>query len=302
MHVSRFVLVLIALASWPAAAQQRADLDFQYEIAAPAYPSGEGPRLAIDAGHHNFHTADGRYAPFAKLAAADGFQVTALDKTLDADALADVDILVIANALNAANDGRWVLPTPSAFTEDEVKAVRDWVDQGGSLLLIADHMPFPGAAAELAAAFGFLFTNGYAANFADRSMNFTFLPGSGLDLSALDTEGLPEINRVVTFTGQAFSAPSVAHSLLTLDGKYAAFMPTAAGRFDRSTPVVDVSGYSQGAVVDFGEGRIAVFGEAGAFTAQVAGNGQRMGMNAPGAEGNAPFVLAVLRWLAGDKS
>jgi hypothetical protein len=94
----------------------------------------------------------------------------------------------------------------------------------------------------------------------------------------------------------------VAHSLLTLDGKYAAFLPTAAGRFDSNTPIVDVSGQSQGAVVDFGQGRLAVFGEAGAFTAQIGRNGNRMGMNAPGAEGNAPFVLAVLRWLAGGTS
>jgi hypothetical protein len=302
MPFSRFVLVLILLGASQAVAQQRADTDFQYAIAEPAYPAGEGPTVAIDAGHHNFHTAEGRYAPFAELASADGFQVSSIATPLDAKALEGIDILVVANALNAVNDGRWVLPTPSAFSQAEIGAVRDWVDQGGSLLLIADHMPFAGAAAELAAAFGFLFTNGYAASFSDRSMTFDFSRDSGLDLEAIDVRGLPEIDRVVTFTGQAFTIPSVAHSLLTLDGKYAAFLPTAAGRFDRNTPIVDVSGQSQGAVVDFGQGRLAVFGEAGAFTAQIGRNGNRMGMNAPGAEGNAPFVLAVLRWLAGGTS
>lgn len=302
MSLFRVFLALIVLGAAPAVAQQRADMIFSYTVAEAAFPTGKGPVVAIDAGHHNFHTAEERYAPFAKLAAADGFQVTSLATTLDAKALEGVDILVIANALNAANDGQWVLPTPSAFTQDEIAAIVDWVDQGGSLLLIADHMPFAGAAAELAASLGFLFTNGYAANFRDREMKFTFSPGRGLDLEGLGDQGLPEIERVVTFTGQAFTIPSVAHSLLTLKGRYAAFLPTVAGKFDRTTPVVDVSGYSQGAIVDFGKGRVAVFGEAGAFTAQVTASGRLMGMNAPGAEDNAPFALAVLRWLAGGKN
>ena len=44
-----------------------------------------------------------------------------------------------------------------------MKAVRDWVKGGGSLLLIADHMPFPGAAGTLASAFGVRFrASGYS--------------------------------------------------------------------------------------------------------------------------------------------
>lgn len=37
-----------------------------------------------------------------------------------------------------------------------------WVSGGGSLLLIDDHMPFPGAAETLAAAFGILLADGFA--------------------------------------------------------------------------------------------------------------------------------------------
>ena len=44
---------------------------------------------------------------------------------------------------------------------DEIKAVKKWVNDGGSLFLIADHMPCAGAAKDLAAEFGFEFTNGF---------------------------------------------------------------------------------------------------------------------------------------------
>jgi hypothetical protein len=47
-----------------------------------------------------------------------------------------------------------------------------------------------------------------------------------------------------------------------------------------------------------GKGRLAVFGEAGMFSAQLAGPRQRMGMNAPGAEQNHQLLLNVMHWLS----
>ena len=78
------------------------------------------------------------------------------------DSLAEAQVLVIANSLAEANVKKWKLPTPSAFGDDEVAAIVEWVEGGGSLLLIADHMPFPGATADLAEAFGIFFSNGFA--------------------------------------------------------------------------------------------------------------------------------------------
>jgi len=50
----------------------------------------------------------------------------------------------------------------------------------------------------------------------------------------------------------------------------------------------------------FGKGRLAVFGEAAMFTAQVSGNSKRkMGMNHPAAKQNAQFFLNVIHWLDG---
>ena len=135
----------------PAAAQQLGDTTLAPVVESPAFPMGDGPRVALDEAHFNFHTLDGRYAPFARLLRADGFVVEPMRGPFSEESLSDVDLLVIANALHPRNEQDWSLPNPSAFTPDEVAAVREWVEGGGALLLIADHMPFPGAAASIAA-------------------------------------------------------------------------------------------------------------------------------------------------------
>ena len=105
----------------------------------------------LDEAHFNFHTVDGRYARFSKMLRRDGFVVEPLRSRFTQVTLASAKILVVANATAERNkDGDWTLPTPSPFGRDEIEVVRRWVSNGGSLFLIADHMPFGGAAADLA--------------------------------------------------------------------------------------------------------------------------------------------------------
>ena len=145
-----FSCIVLLAATSIALAQQVPDLAYKPPLPRPAYESGNGPRVAIDEAHHNFHTANGRYKPFADLLRRDGYRVDGLGKPLLSDSLEGADVLVIANALNERNVEDWSLPTPSGLMADEIAAVRAWVEKGGSLFLIADHMPFPGAASDLA--------------------------------------------------------------------------------------------------------------------------------------------------------
>ena len=150
-------LIIFAVAALVAAnvyAQPVPDTEFKPPIEKPAYSQGAGPVVMIDEAHHNWHTATGRYLPFADLLRRDGYVVQASKSPFSIDALKQGNILVIANALNKRNDNYWVPPYPSAFTDEEIKAVHDWVQGGGSLLLIADHLPWPAAADKLASAFG----------------------------------------------------------------------------------------------------------------------------------------------------
>src|SRR5262249_186862 len=66
--------VLLLVAAPRALGQQMADPDFDTKVDRPAYPK-EHPVVAIDEAHANFHTAEGRYKPFADLLAADGYRV-----------------------------------------------------------------------------------------------------------------------------------------------------------------------------------------------------------------------------------
>ncbi len=282
-------------------AQQVADSAFMPEIASPAYPEGEGSVVLVDEAHHNFHTAGGRYLAFARLLRCDGYVVRPSDRRFTPEMLSQADILVISNALAERNVDDWSLPTPSAFDDDEIQAVTEWVREGGSLFLIADHMPIPGAAEKLAGAFGLLFNNGFAVDSTLESGNFIYRrsDGSLIDHAIVNGRGPNErVDSVATFMGQAFRAVSPVEPLLVLPRNAVLLMPVVAWEFSDQTPRLSAAAMLQGAVLRFGEGRIAAFGEAAMFTAQMAGT-EGFGMNLPEAAHNPRFLLNVMHWLSG---
>ena len=285
-------------------AQQVADSAFAPVLGPPAYPAGRGPRVALDEAHHNFHTLDGRYLTFGLVLADDGFDVVPNREPFSAASLEGVDVLVVSNALHERNaGGDWTLPTPSAFTPEEVVAVRAWVEGGGALFLIADHMPFAGAAHELAAAFGFDLLNGFAMPGDGSTGPLVFRRSDGSLADHEVTRGAAaglRVDSVATFTGEAFRIPAGATSLLTLPAGIVSLNPDTAWAFHERTPRTDVSGWSQGVVAEVGRGRVAVFGEAAMFSAQLAGP-QRVptGMNSSVAAHNPRLLVNLARWLAG---
>ncbi|VGO18974.1 hypothetical protein [Pontiella sulfatireligans] len=282
-------------------AQQMGDPDFKPRLAAPTYTEGKGPFVVIDGAHFNFHKAEERYKPFAELLRADGCRIGSNAEAFSRGMLDFVDILVVANALHPSNDRNWKLPTPSAFSAVEIVAVNEWVKAGGSLMLIADHMPFAGAARDLAETFGFQFNNGFAFGLEKSGgMQFDRETATLQDHEITNgSQPAERIDHVMTFTGQAFSAPPAAAPLLVFGEGCYSLMPQKAWKFDETTPQVPVEGWLQGAALEYGKGRVCVFGEAAGFTAQVSGGqARKTGMNADGAEQNAQFVLNVLHWLS----
>jgi len=288
----------------PAAAQQVADSAFAIKNAEPTYTCTH-PVVLLDEAHANFHMLDGRYLVFGKVLRQDGYDVRPSRAPFSAAALKGASVLTIANALHPSNAGgaNWKLPTPSAFTAAEIAAVRAWVQGGGSLLLIADHMPFPGAAGELAAAFGIHMLNGFAFDSSRTVSIFTYTRTSGRLATHPITEGRSareRIDSVVAFTGQAFRVDAPGSPLMTLAPGTIVLEPSVAWQFDDKTPTEPGVGLLQGAAVRYGKGRVAVFGEAAMFSAQLSGRDRSpMGMNDPKAPQNAQFLLNVLHWLSG---
>src|SRR5262245_20478372 len=224
------VALIVTGIVWAVAAAQTADASYVPSVREPAFTGRGRPQVFIDEAHFNVHTASGSYAPFAALLRRDGFWVRRNTAPLSATALRDsfVDrfggrvILVVSNALgwrgtlqqllNAGGLERLVRVQGDALATGEVAEVEDWVRQGGSLLLVADHAPAGAAASALSAAFGVEMTNWWAEDEAhhdpvSRNPGFlVFARGEGLfgdHPIALGRSPAEQVQMVMTFTGQA---------------------------------------------------------------------------------------------------
>ena len=290
--------VLLVVLSLTATAQQLADPEFNSSVANPAY-SKNGPRVYFDEAHHNFHTTEGRYKPFVDLLLNDGYRIIRNREPFTKTSLNSFKVLVIANALGAEemdDEGA----DASAFTEEECAAVQEWVKSGGSLLLIADHAPFGGAATSLGNRFG-----------VDMSKGFTFDPQNSVEnnpsllifsrankllTSHPITEGRDQnerLNRVQSFTGQSLKGPEDSVAILKL-------ADTAKDTPNReAASSVSAAGRAQAIAFKYGKGRVVVQGEAAMLSAQIAGaNKQPMGMNVRGND-NKQYALNLMHWLSG---
>jgi hypothetical protein len=272
---------------------QQSDPTFDTKVARPSFTT-EHPRVLFDEAHFNFHTTDGRYKPFAEVIANDGFKVIPNKQKFTKDVLSKAEILIIANALGADGMGANGASN-SAFTEAECDAVRDWVREGGSMLLITDHAPFGSAAQALANRFGVDMSKGYTSDPSnseggETSLVFTrknkLLGDHPIMKGRDDSE---KINRIQTFTGQSLKGPAGSVAILKLGD-------TAVDEGDDGNPR-SAAGRAQGIAFPFGKGRVVVMGEAAELSAQLIGN-ERFGMNVPGLD-NRQMALNIMHWLSG---
>jgi hypothetical protein len=271
---------------------QRADPDFITEVANPAYSDKRHPRVLFDEAHHNFHTITGRYKAFAELISRDGYKVTPNREPFTAKSLAGSDILVIANALGAEGMENPDAAKP-AFTDAECDAVRDWVEAGGSLLLVTDLPPFGDAAEAMAKRFEIESSKGITQDPANQAVRgLLFSREKGLIGDQAITRGRSEIervDRVLTFAGQSLKGPAGSVPFLK-------FSDTAVDR--RNGERVSAAGRSQGIALTRGKGRVVVMGEAGQLSAQITEDQSgQFGMNLPGCD-NRQMVLNTLHWLS----
>jgi hypothetical protein len=160
-------------------------------------------------------------------------------------------------------------------------------------------MPFAGAAYNLGKSFGFEYSNGFARFGSQQQFPevFTIENGRLRDTNITKTE----IDSVTSFTGSAFTYPPEAIPLMVFHETDISVEPEVAWEFTESTKTVSLEGYSQGAIMNYGEGRVAVFGEAAMFTAQIVSTDQGphlFGLNNRNiAPQNIDFLLNLIHWL-----
>jgi hypothetical protein len=153
----------------------RNDNGYRPRLKMPAF-SENGPVILLDEGHQNAPFNEG----FARLAAADGYQVRRSQSKFDTNLLREANILVV---LEPGVTGVEKSPSP-AFTEEEATAVHDWIAGGGALLFTL---------------------NGFAAGPHSilSKLGVEFNPGAVVDAGALGAFGPPgSVNFV--FSGEQF--------------------------------------------------------------------------------------------------
>ncbi|HEX6190441.1 MAG TPA: DUF4350 domain-containing protein [Pyrinomonadaceae bacterium] len=295
-HLLAVWACLICLVS----AQQIADPNFNTRVERPAYKK-KGPKVLFDEAHNNFHTAGGRYKPFADLITSDGYQVTPNKQKFSAATLKGFDILIIANAMGAPQMNTPEASNP-AFTAEECDAVRDWVKKGGALLLVADHAPVGGANQILGEEFGIDMSKQYTAdeqNYEKETQNPGFIVytrESGRLADHAITRGRrweERVHKVIAFTGQSLKGPASSFAFMRLADTAQDLMP------GRDTKPISAAGRAQGIAMKFGKGRAVFLGEAAMLSAQLAGpNKAKFGMNRPGID-NRQLALNIVHWLSG---
>lgn len=302
LFLSTLVLIVTLFACNTA---QVADNSYDTSVKEPFFRT-QKPKVLFDEAHFNVHTIKGTYKPFVSLVSNDGCIVTPNLQRFSKEVLKDYDVLVISNAKGGLHENKG----DPAFAETECSTVEKWVNEGGSLLLIADHFPMGSAAQNLSKKFGVTMSNGEVSDtiyfqgnnkFRDE---LVFSKANGLLMENEVTQGQNPndiVSKVVTFRGQSLSIPDSAIVLLKLSSSSLLTIPKGSKTVGDKTYIefsdpVSALGSCQGLALKHGKGRVIILGEAAMITAQKY-KGEKFGMNAKGNE-NRQFALNMMRWLA----
>ncbi|MFD2965808.1 hypothetical protein [Sphingobacterium bambusae] len=298
--IHKFLCILLCSICWLAetAPQQVSDQDYHYAILDPLYHAGTGPQVLFDEAHHNGVSLRGTYAAFGKLLEADGYRIASTREKISRHSLKGVSIYATVNATYDLTD--WNLPARSAFSEQEIAILVSWVKSGGNLLLITDHMPCGGAISQLAAEFGINVINGFAVRIDGKPEIFSKAR------KTLHSSQLTEnrtIDSIMCWGGTGFLVPSHAHVVSTLGADYKIYLPSDIKQMEKkrrydSIPFITGIGLVNGAYLNFGQGRIFIYGDGAPFSAQLQGiHSEKRGINHPSATDHPQFIRNIIHWL-----
>ena len=263
-------------------------------------------QIHIDEGHYNYHTIEGTYEVLAGTLRKVGIQVSGHKGHFNKGNLKNADILIIANPhvdnydslvrrAKAANEPfRWSKAAAQpAYTKTEAISIKNWVKNGGALLLILDHAPNPMAGSPITAAFGVDYPNTttYDRLSRDPSVDTTraqtilFTRSNGLIGKHPILNG---VDSVTTYTGGSILGPPNSGVLL--------YLPSTATDRDWD-PITkkfrnqSSAGRTQGIAFEYGRGKVVILGEAAMINPESTSSSNR---------GNWQMTLNILRWLTGS--
>ena len=302
MRILMFLfLIFISILSF---GQMLNDSSFDASITHPKYKKQSGPKILIDAGHHNFIVEMGLIKPFIDLSYNDGYQTNIDSGLFTADYLAKYQMLLITPAMPFKLGSKKEVTTEFTFTNQELDALKKWVNNGGSLIILSEHAPIDKSMTPLLNTFGIQSSIGavYDSINCDTSVKVsyfqTILTFNSRNLLLNNSHPLVKgrnkqelVNNIETYTGCALSGSNYTNIFKL--GSTAAIK-----KWNGISP--SGGGDSQCLAGSFGKGKIVALGDCNGFTAMYVNSGGRKllaGMQVNEYDWKQ-FVLNTLHWLS----
>ena len=299
------IIVLISstslFAQWP----MSNDTTFDATVNDPAFEKGEGPKILLDGGHHNFLIQWNFIKPFSDLAKADGYHIVVDSALFTPDYLVQFDIVMIITALPFDFTTKNEVTDESTYTEQEISNLYQWVQKGGSLLVFSEHAPFDQAINPLLNQFGITSSIGLTIDTLNQDSSISN-PFNQYWIRSTDKNGLLNMNHPIV---KGRNDNETIHQLLSFGGS-----GLSGGGYDNLIKLSPSSknikwvgvgpsgrGNSQCLAGKVGSGRLVALGDSNGFVAMLFdledGSKFEAGMNVENYDWKQ-FVLNTLHWLS----
>lgn len=304
LNMKYTLLGILMIMTGTAQSQMLNDSPFNAIVANPKYAIGKGPKVLIDAGHHNFIVELGLAKPLIDIVNSDGYQVKTDSMQFSKAYLSNFKLVIIMPAMPFQFGSKKQVTDEITFTTDELNALHEWVINGGRLLMFSEHAPIDKSVTPLFNKFGIQLSIGIVSDslYCDSSIKISsyqtllkFTNKNGL----LNTEhpiskgekNNERINNIVTYGGSG----------LTGEGYTSIFKLSSSAyirKWNGSLPSGTAN--SQCLVGNLGKGKVVALGDCNGFTAMYIKSGESKfsaGMQVPGYDWKQ-FALNTMHWLS----
>ena len=303
--MKNLILLFLLLFTIKSQAQMYNDSSFDANVVDPKFKKGYGPKILIDAGHHNFVVELGLNKPLFDVASSDGYQIKIDSMQFTKEYLSNYNIVVIWPAMPFKFGSKNQVTDEITFTTDELNALHDWVSNGGSLLMFSEHAPIDKSVTPLFNEFGIQLSTGIVVDSLNSdtpiempSWKYSFLKFTSknglLNTEHPITKGEKKnerISNILTNGGSGLAGDGYTN-ILKLSSS--AMIKKWNGTMPSGTP------NSQCLAGNVGKGKLVALGDCNGFTAMsLKSGGYKLsaGMQVSGYDWKQ-FVLNTLHWLS----
>ena len=299
------ILLFLLLFTIKSQAQLYNDSSFNANVVHPKFMKGYGPKILIDAGHHNFLVEIGLIKPLFDVASSDGYQIKIDSMQFTKEYLSNYNIVVIWPAMPFKFGSKNQVTDEITFTTDELNALHDWVSNGGSLLMFSEHAPIDKSVTPLFNKFGIQLSTGIVVDSLNSdtpiempSWKYSFLKFTSknglLNTEHPITKGEKKnerISNILTYGGGGLTGDGYTN-IFKLSSS--AIIKKWSGSMPSGTP------NSQCLAGNVGKGKLVALGDCNGFIAMNFKSGGYkfpLGMQVSGYDWKQ-FVLNTLHWLS----